>query len=225
MEQINIDSLNDKIANLYNEKIWKYKLGVCRYEKEYRKQKIDDRIDKMLKICRSLNKSKFYVEQNLDCSMYVIANLDIFYEWQKNKFDNMIFNIIYNIPCIRDRDRFEITCNQSNIRFIETEKYKKTPSFTIYDKIKNKVLRGFNIIDIMYEFINTNYLLKDNEDISVFKDGDFNSKVVVITARSIEITDNISAEITYFINYGIKYGSLLYLKDDNLEKTIFDFFR
>lgn len=221
---ISIQSLNNKIADLYNEKIWKYKLGVCRYEKDYRKQKIDDRIDKMLKICRSLNKSKFYVEQNLDCSMYVIANLDIFCEWQKNKFDNMVFNIIYNTPCIRDRDRFEITCNKSNIRFIETENYKKTPSFTIYDKMKNKVLRGFNIIDIMYEYTYKNYILKDYNDTSLFKDGDCNSKVIVVTARNIEITDNISAEITYFIMYGLKYGSLLYLKDDYLEKTITNFF-
>ena len=90
--------------------------------------------------------------------------------------------------------------------------------------MKNKVLRGFNIIDIMYEYTYKKYILKDYNDTSLFKDGDCNSKVIVVTARNIEITDNISAEITYFIMYGLKYGSLLYLKDDYLEKTITNFF-
>ena len=223
-ERVIINLLNTKIANLYNEKIWKYKLGVCRYEKEYRKQNKDDRIDNMLKICRSLQKSKFYVEQNLDSSMYIIANLDKFHEWQKNIFDNIIFNIIFNIPYIRDRERFEITCNTINIRFIENECFKQYPSFTIYDKIKNKVLRGFNFVDIIYEFSKNKFLLKDDNDIDIIKNYDCNSRILIITARKIEIVENMNANITYFIHYGLKYNTLLYLKDNYLQKTITDFF-
>lgn len=223
MQNIDIDLLNTKIDDLYNKKVWKYKLGTCRYEKEYRKQTEDDRIDNMLKICRSLEKSKFYVEQDLDCSMYIVANLDKFLEWQKKVFDNIIFNIIYNIPCIKDRERFEITYNKINIRFIENESFKRCPSFTIYDKIKNKVLRGFNIVDMMHEF--SSNLLKENDNGFILSNKDCNSRVIVVTARKIEILNNMSSNFKVFIYNGLRYDSLLYLNDDYLEKTITSFFQ
>ena len=177
----------------------------------------------MLKICRSLEKSKFYVEQDLDCSMYIVANLDKFLKWQKKVFDNIIFNIVYNIPCIKDRERFEITYNKINIRFIENESFKRCPSFTIYDKIKNKVLRGFNIVDMMHEF--SSNLLKENDNGFILSNKDCNSRVIVVTARKIEILNNMSSNFKVFIYNGLRYDSLLYLNDDYLEKTITAFFQ
>lgn len=221
-----ITKINIYINDHFCYQTWNEKLDKTIYEKKYLEKYYDERIMKAMQTCRSINYAKYLVDNRLDAIYNIIVNKEEYDEWQRQMLDEIVFNIVNKIEFVQDSERFEISFNETNIKFLENEKYVKPPSFTIYDKHYNKVFRAFNIVDLLYEFeiCNKQTLFHDYDDSLFIQNNDINCRIIIITARNIVINNKSTSNLINLLSSCIKYNALFFCKFETISNTISNFF-
>ena len=217
-----------KIESTFNSELYNT-LSFANFIQTYEKDEIETHF--LSKICKFFGVrdrltstyllEKHHIYKWLYYSMYPSSFLD----WQKQTFDNIVFKIINDIFDPLCKDRYEICFNQANIRFIESENFVKPPSWTIYDRYSNKVMRGFCIFDIIY-YIKVNGCLfktSDRDQNIIDSNNDINSSIIVITGDKYDVKKNIGTSYS-ILHQGFKNDIIMYFDSNILMKKIKNFF-